>query len=453
MASPQTIINEDERLPMLLGFQRLAENSARQTSFIDRGRGIYVYDTNGREYIEATSSFYVAALGYQHEELIDAIAAQYRELPFYVSALHRTSKTSLDLAEKLRHMVPISNPHFLFAATGSEANDFMIKLLHFQSIARGQAQRRTIIGRRDSYAGGTVASASLGGAHHAEFGLPLPGFLHVSQPDYHGKRVPGESEVEFSSRLATELAAVVGAQPAGSVAAFFAEPVSFSAGLMVPPAAYFPHITRVLREHDIAFVADEVITGIGRTGAWFGAETFDIKPDHCVVAKAITGGYFPLSVLVLGQSLYDDLDKGSEEVGTFAHAATYAAHPVGAAAALKSIEIIERDGLVQHGERMGARLAQRLQQFSDHPLVGDVRGVGLAGAIDFLRRDASDVPINGDAEDIAVRVFECMLDEGVIVRQAGRNIVIAPPLIIEPSEIDEICDRLGRALDAALDTP
>ncbi len=451
MVTSMAPTNEDERLPMLLGFQRVADNRAQNTSFIDHGKGIYVYDTDGREYIEATASFYVAALGYQHEELIDAIAAQYRELPFYVSALQRTSKASLDLAEKLREILPVPDPHILFAVTGSEANDFLIKMLHFQAVARGTPNRRTIIGRYDSYAGGTLAAASLTGGHHAEFGLPLPGFLHVSQPDYHGAREPGESEPEYSARLATELDALIAAQPEASVAAFFAEPVSFSAGLMVPPADYFAAASRVLKQHDVSFVADEVITGFGRTGSLFGCETFGLEPDHCATAKAITGGYFPLSAIALGRELYADLEAGSDAVGVLAHAATHAAHPVGAAAALKTIEIIERDGLVAHAAQMGEHLGRRLHALAGHPLVGRVRNVGLAGAVDFLRRNAHDVPVNNDAEAIAGRVFDNMLKAGVVVRLTGRSIVIAPPLIITESEIDEICDRLIRALDASIE--
>lgn len=451
MATRQTVANEDERLPMLLGFQKVSENQASSTSFIERGKGIYVYDTDGREYIEATASFYVAALGYQHSELIDAIAAQYRELPFYVSALHRTSKASLDLAEKLRDLLPISDPHIIFAATGSEANDFMIKMLYFQAVARGTPQRRTIIGRHDSYAGGTLGSASLTGGHHEEFGLPLPGFLHVSQPDYHGARKPGETPDEYSARLAAELDDLINSQAQGSVAAFFAEPVSFSAGLMVPPAHYFPSIAGVLDKHGVDFVADEVITGFGRTGKLFGCETFDLQPDHCATAKAITGGYFPLSAIALGNDLYADLEAGSESVGVLAHAATHAAHPVGAAAALKTIEIIERDGLVAHAAKMGEHLARRLEALEDHPLVGNTRCVGLAGAVDFLRRGDDDVPVNDDGEAVAGQVFENVLKAGVVVRHTGRSIVIAPPLIITESEIDEICDRLIRALDASIE--
>ena len=441
---------EDERLPMLLGFQRVAENTARDTRFIEYGRGIYVYDSDGREYIEATASFYVAALGYQNAELIDAIEKQYRELPFFVSAMHRTSRASLELAEKLVSLVPVPHAHILFASTGSEANDFLIKLLRFGAVARGQAKRTTIIGRHGSYHGGTLASASLTGGHHEEFALPIEGFRHVAQPDYHGERVPGESAAEFCARLAHELEALIAREPADSIAAFFCEPVSFSAGFKPPPAAYFPAITQVLEAHGIALVADEVITGCGRTGALWGSQRFGLTPTHVTMAKGITSGYFPLSAIAIGAQLYDELESGSERVGTLAHAATYAAHPVGAAAALKTLEIIERDGLVAHAARMGERLRSALQAYAGHPLVGEVRSTGLAAGVDFLRRGSDDRPLNNDADAVLERVYSALLKRGVVARPAGRSLVLAPPLIVQPDEIDEICRPLGLALDDAL---
>lgn len=451
MATPRPQFSNDDRLPMLLGFQEVAANRHSTTRLIERGRGIYVFDTEGREYIEATASFYVASLGYQHEELIDAIEAQYRELPFYVSAVERTSKGSLELAERLSELVPVTRPHVLFASSGSEANDFMIKLFGFQAVARGTPHRRTVIGRVGSYAGGTLATASLTGGHHEEFGLPLAGFRHVSQPDYHGGREPGESPSEFASRLAHEIDDLLHAEPEQSVAALFAEPVSFSAGLAVPPPQYFPAIQSVLKKHDVDLVADEVITGFGRTGNWFGSQTMGFEPDHMVAAKGMTSGYFPLSTAVLGEGLYEDLERGSRVVGTLAHAATYAAHPVGAAAALKTIEIMERDDLIGGAARKGEYLANGLEKLRDHPLVGDVRSLGLAGAVDFLRRDEHDVPVNDDAHEIAQRVAENLLAAGVVARCTDRSIVIAPPLIIEQEELDVVCQRFAEALDAALE--
>ncbi|MGR8921241.1 MAG: aminotransferase class III-fold pyridoxal phosphate-dependent enzyme [Gammaproteobacteria bacterium] len=447
MATPIPVTSEDERLPLILGFQSIAETTSRQTSFIERGKGIYVYDTDGREYIEATASFYVASLGYQHAELIDAIERQYRELPFYVAAKRRTPQVSLELAEKLAALSPVPGAHFLFGSTGSEGNDFLIKMLYFGAVARGEPQRRTVIGRRGSYHGGTLATASLTGAHHEEFGLPLPGFRHVSQPDYHGLREPGETPAQFSARLAEELEATIAAEPEGSVAALFAEPVCFSDGFKPPPAEYFPAVRAVLDRYGVELVADEVITGIGRTGRLFGSETLGLAPHHAVMAKGITSGYFPLSVIAVGAELYAALEEGSERLGVLAHAGTFSAHPVGAAAALKVLEIVERDGLVGHAARMGERLGAGLAAFADHPLVGDVRALGLGAAVDFLRRDAADRPANDDSDAVATAVYDTLLELGMIVRPAGRSIVIAPPLIVRPEEVDEIVGRVGVALD------
>jgi 4-aminobutyrate---pyruvate transaminase len=445
------LLDEDERLPLVLGFQPISDNTSRKTRFMEYGRGIYLYDTDGREYIEATASFYVAALGYQHAELIDAIAAQYRELPFFVSAMNRTCKVSLDLAERLVERLPVKNAHVMFASTGSEAIDFLVKLFYFQAVARGTPQRRTLIARHDSYHGATLAAASLTGAHHEEFGLPLPGFRHVSQPDFHGARRAGETPDAFAARLATELETLIAREPADSIAAFVAEPVSFSAGFRVPPASYFPRIRRVLDAHGIDLVADEVITGYGRTGSWFGCETLGFEPDHLVTAKAITGGYFPLSAIAIGSALYADLERGSAAVGTFAHAATHAAHPIGAAAALKVLEIIERDGLIEHAARMGELLARGLRAHAGHPLVGDVATLGLGGCLDFLRRDADDRPVNEPTAAATCRaVYDALLEAGVIARCTGRQLVFAPPLIVRPDEVVEICRRLGRALDTVL---
>lgn len=266
MASPKPALGSADRLPLILGFQHVAENTRGATQVMEHGKGIYVYDTEGREYIEATASFYVAALGYQNEELIDAIERQYRQLPFFVSALHRTSTASIELAERLVELAPVDDAHIVFGSTGSEANDFLIKMLRFGAVARDEPQRQTVIGRYGSYHGATLATASLTGGHHEEFGLPIEGFRHVAQPDYHGARHPGESEADFATRLAAELETLISNEPEASVAAMFIDPIAFSDGFKVPPAGYFGAVRRVLDAHDVDLVADEVITGFGRTG-------------------------------------------------------------------------------------------------------------------------------------------------------------------------------------------
>ena len=447
----KSAIPNDGRLPMLLGFQAVGENQRANTTLIERGKGIFVYDSEGREYIEASSSFYVAALGYMHEELIEAIKEQYSTLPFYTSAIQRTSQVALDLAERLTELIPVDDSHILFATTGSEANDFLIKLFWFRAVARGLPQKRKIIGRHGSYAGGTLGTASLTGAHHGEFGLPLPDFLHVSQPDFHGCRFAGETKSEYSDRLSDELRTLLEAQPEQSIAAMVAEPVSFSGGISIPPADYFRKITKILRTFEVDLVVDEVITGFGRTGAWFGAQTLGIEPDHLVSAKGITAGYFPLSVAAIGSDMYADLESGSAKMGTLAHAATYAAHPVGAATALKTIEIMQRDGVIASAKSKGEYFAQQLAHLGEHPLVGDIRTIGLSAAIDFFRRDIHDDAINDDAGTVAAAVSACLLKEGIVARQTERCVQFAPPLIIKHAEIDLLVERTSKALDMALD--
>ncbi|MDC1127700.1 aminotransferase class III-fold pyridoxal phosphate-dependent enzyme [Gammaproteobacteria bacterium] len=437
-----------DRLSMLLGFQRVSDNTLDKTKVIEKGKGIYVYDSDGKEYIEATASFYVASLGYQNEELIDAIEEQYRKLPFFVSAMHRAPAKSIELADKLQELVPNKDAHIMFASTGSEANDFLMKMMRFDAVAKGTPDRKTIIGRHSSYHGGTIATASLTGAHHEEFGLPIEGFRHVSQPDYHGSRLPGETEIEYCDRLVSEFEILIEAEPEGTIAAFFAEPLSFSAGFKIPPRGYFEKIQKLLLSHEIQFVCDEVITGFGRTGSVLGSDAMDLEPDHVVMGKALTSGYFPLSAVSLGSSLYEGLEMGSERYGVLAHAGTFSAHPVGAAAALKTLEIIERDKLVDHAKKMGCRLKEGLMPLTEHPLIGDVRTFGLGVGLDFLLRDENDLVLNNDSDERSVEMYEKLLAIGMIARPAGRSLVIAPPLIVQSKEIDDIVSRVSTVLDS-----
>lgn len=448
MTKGLNIADSQERLSMVLGFQPVAENTIDQTTVIEKGKGIYVYDSKGKQYIEATASFYVASLGYQNEELIDAIEEQYRELPFFVSAMHRAPAKSIELADKLQHIAPNKDAHIMFASTGSEANDFLMKMMRFDAVAKGKPKRKTIVGRHSSYHGGTIATASLTGAHHEEFGLPIEGFRHVSQPDYHGSRLAGESEEEYCDRLILEFERLIEQEPEGTIAAFFADPISFSAGFKIPPPGYFERIQTLLLSYEIEFVCDEVITGFGRTGNLFGSDAMGLKPDHVVMGKGMTSGYFPLSAISLGASLYKGLEIGSENHGVLAHAGTFSAHPVGAAAALKTLEIIERDNLTEHAKKMGCRLKDGLMPLAEHPMIGDVRSFGLGVGLDFLLRNESDDVLNTDSDERSIEMYQKLLDAGLIARPAGRSIVIAPPLIIKPEEVDDIISRVSTVLDS-----
>ena len=447
MTEAETLLrNAPEPLRLLMGFQRLSEGTREQVLVLERGKGIFVYDAQGREYIEAASSFYVAGLGYSEDELIEAAVEQMRQLPYYPSAQHRASATAIALAEKIASLVPIPDARIALAATGSEANDFLLKFLRFANVTGGRSERTKVIARLGSYHGGTMASASLTGGHHEEFGLPLPGFLHVEQPDYFNHGRPGETKEEFATRMAEDLEALILREGPETIAAFLTEPASFSCGLIVPPPTYWEKVQAILRRHDILCFADEVVTGFCRTGNLFGCETFGIAPDCMTLGKGLSGGYFPVSAIVMSGDFYDALEQGSDQLGGFAHAATYAGHPVGAAVALKVIEIIERRGILAHVREVGPYLQRKLAAYADHPLIGDVRGVGIAGAIEFHRDGAEAASLAPSST--GCRIFcDRAREHGLLVRGTGSTAIIAPPLIITREQIDELFTRFDRALN------
>lgn len=437
--------NAPEPLKLLMGFQRLSEGTRDQVLVLERGKGIFVYDAQGREYIEAASSFYVAGLGYSEDELIEAAIGQMRRLPYYPSAQHRASDTAIALAEKIAAIAPIPDARVAFAATGSEANDFLLKFLRFANVTGGHPEKTKVIARAGSYHGGTLGSASLTGGHHEEFGLPLAGFLRVGQPDYFNLARSGETREEFATRMADDLEALILREGPETIAAFLTEPASFSCGLIVPPPTYWDKVQEVLRRYDVRCFADEVVTGFCRTGNLFGCETFGIAPDCMTLGKGLSGGYFPVSAIVMSGEFFDALEQGSDELGGFAHAATYAGHPVGAAVALKVIEIIERRGLVDHVRDVGPYLQKKLAGYADHPLIGDVRGVGIAGAIEFHRDNLEAASLAPSSA--GCRVFcERAREHGLLVRGTGSTAIIAPPLIITRDQVDELFERFDRAL-------
>jgi 4-aminobutyrate--pyruvate transaminase len=443
--APSAIATEPYRL--MLGFQPLAHSTPDRTTVMVRGSGVFVYDERGREYLEGASSFYVAALGYSERELVDAAAEQLAKLPFYVSGQYRTTDVTLALADKLASMVPLRDARIAFACSGSEANDFLVKFLRFRNVARGEPRRSKIVARIGSYHGGTLVSASLTGGHHEEFGLPLPGIFHVSQPDLANGRLPDETPEGYAERLARELEDLFLREGPETIAAFFGEPVAFACGLAVPPPAYWPRIQEVCARHGVLCFVDEVVTGFGRTGNWFGSETFAIRPDCMTFGKALSGGYFPISAVAVSGEFYDGLSVASARIGDFPHAATHGGHPVGAAVALRAIEILERRRLVEHVREIAPTLHARIRRYAAHPLVADVRGVGLAAAIEFRSQTGSNVSGGAlAATSLACATFcKRAFANGLLVRGTGATVVVAPPLVITAGELVELFRRFDRA--------
>lgn len=427
----------------LIGFTNLRHARTSRPLVMEKGRGIFLTDENGREYIEGCSSFYSAALGFSEPELVEAAIRQMRQLPAYASGLYRTVPAALALGEKLSAMAPMKGARVAFASTGSEANDFLIKFMRFHNAHRGEPQRTKIIARALSYHGATVATAPLGGfpGTARAFNLPMQDVITVSQPDYPNNKQDGEDEAAYTARLLAEIEqAIVQAGPE-TVGAMILDPVSYSAGCIVPPAGYLSGLRALLERYGVLLFDDEVITGFCRTGHMFAAQTFGMRPNCMTLAKALSGAYFPISAIVMDGDFYDGLERGSDEEGTFSHSATYGGHPVAAAVALRMIQIIEERDILGHVRKVAPRLQQLLASLAGHPMVFNIRGVGLGGAVQLHSR--ADAPgARGQAMQAA------MMAEGLLLRVVKDTINFAPPLIITQAEVEELFARFCRALEA-----
>ena len=414
---------------------------------IERGQGVHVYDDQGKEYIEGLAGLWSVAVGFGEERLVQAAAAQMRKLPFYHSFSHKSHPAAVALAERLVRMAPgpMSKAHF--TSSGSEANDLAIKMIWYYNNALGRIHKKKIISRQRAYHGVSIASASLTGlpAFHRDFDVPLPMMRHVSCPSYWRFGAPGESEEDFATRLAGELEDRILAEGPETVAAFFGEPVMGAGGVIIPPRTYWEKIQAVCRRHDVLIVADEVITGFGRTGRMFGCETYGITPDILVVSKALTSSYIPLSALVFSDAIYQVLADNSAKIGVFAHGFTASGHPVATAVALENLDIIEERGLVAKAAASSPQFQARLREFAKHPYVGEARGIGLIGGLEFVADKATKAAF-AQPGAVGARLAELCQEEGLIIRAIGDIIAFCPPLVIEPGEIDEMFDRFGLAL-------
>ncbi|MBZ3695905.1 aspartate aminotransferase family protein [Phyllobacterium calauticae] len=417
-----------------------------------RGEGAYVYDDDGRQYLEGMSGLWCAALGMSEKRLADVATRQLNTLPYYQNFAHRSTEPAIELAERLLKVAPVPMSKVLFQSSGSEANDTAIKLVWYYFHAKGQTQKRKIIARHRGYHGTSIASASLTGLPHLhrDFNLPLEGFLHVTCPHFYREGLPGETEEAFSTRLAEELDQLILAEGPETVGAFFAEPVMGTGGVIVPPAGYFEKIQAVLRKHDVLLVADEVITGFGRTGNWWGSQTYDMKPDIVTCAKALTAAYMPLSALLISERVYQGMRAQSEKIGVFGHGYTYGAHPVACAVGVEALRIYEEDGIIDNVPALAARMQAAMAPLADHPLIGEVRGVGLMWAVELVRDKQSKEAFAPDMQ-FGLGVQNRAFERGLVCRSLGTGIALAPPLICTEEQIDEIVARFTQALDASLD--
>lgn len=415
-----------------------------------RGNGIHVIDESGKEYIEAMAGLWCASLGFSEKRLAEAGYKQLLDLPYYHTFFDKGHLASVDLAEKLLSIAPKPMSRVLFQCSGSEANDAAIKLVWYYHNAIGKPEKKKIIGRERGYHGNTVASVSVSGQPHmrAGFDIPLPMFKHTDNPHYYRFHNEGESEEQFADRMAANLEALILAEGPDTVAAFFGEPVQGGGGAITPPRTYWEKIQKVLRKYDVLLIADEVIAGFGRTGNMWGCETYGIQPDMISCAKALSAAYQPISALMISDKVYDAVESLSAANGTFGHGFTYGAHPVACAVALETLKIYEERDIVGQVRKVGPVMQAGLGKFRDHPLVGDVRGVGLFAGVELMKDPRARTPWAPE-QKVGTMVQDHALRHGLIVRAIGDRIAFTPPLIITELQIDEMCRRFQRALDDA----
>ena len=415
---------------------------------ITKGKGIYVYDENGKAYIEGLAGLWCTALGFDEERLVEAAMAEMRKLPYYHSFSHMSHDVGIDLAEKLVQMAPVPMSKVFFTNSGSEANDTAVKLVWYYNNALDRPGKKKIISRIKAYHGVTVASASLTGLpnNHRSFDLPIANILHTDCPHHYRFAEPGESEEAFATRMAENLEKMILEEGPETVAAFIAEPVMGAGGVFVPPPTYFEKVQAVLKKHDVLFIVDEVICGFGRTGNLWGCETFNLEPDIMTIAKALTSAYLPLGAVLISEPIYQALVKESEKIGIFGHGYTYTGHPVCAAVALEALKIYQERDIVGHVRRVAPRLQDGLRRLADHPLVGEVRGIGLIAAVELVKDKATKESFD-PAGAVGLYLGKQAQKHGLIVRALGDIIAFSPPLIMTGEEIDEMLARFGKALD------
>lgn len=433
------------------GYTNLKKHEKIGPHIIERGSGIRVFDDNGNSYIEGLAGLWCTSLGFSEERLIEAAVREFKRLPYYHGFGGRTPDVTIELAERLVKMAPVPMSKALFANSGSEATDLAVKLIWYYHNAIGKPEKKKIISRIKGYHGVTVCSASLTGLPHLhnDFDLPIAGIMHTSCPHHYRFGYEGESEEDFASRCASDLEELIEREGADTIAAFFAEPVMGAGGVIVPPKTYFEKIQKILKKHDILLLADEVICGFGRTGNMWGTTTFDMKPDMITMAKALSSAYLPISALLINEKIYQAMVGQSEKLGIFGHGGTYAGHPVSAAVALETLNIYEERNIISHVQAMSPAMQNGLRALADHPLVGEVRGVGLVAGVELVKNKETKEPFDPKLT-VGAHCQAKTLDNGLIIRAVGDTLAFCPPLIINEAEIGEMISSFSKGLDQTL---
>ena len=418
--------------------------SEKGTRVITKGKGVYIWDSEGHQILDAMSGLWCVNLGYGREELTQAAYKQMQELPYYNNFFQCTHPPAIELSSKLGAISPADLNHVFFTGSGSEANDTVVRMVRHYWQLLGQPEKQIILSRKNAYHGSTVAAASLGGMSgmHEQGGLPIPNIHHIAQPYWFEEGGDNDPDA-FGLEVAQELERAINHYGVDNIAGFIAEPIQGAGGVIIPPESYWPAIQNIIDEHEILLIADEVITGFGRLGEWFATDVYQIKPDLIPFAKGVTSGYLPLGGVLVNDKVTDVVSKGGE----FIHGFTYSGHPAACAVALENLEIIERENILELVKNKTAPyLEERWKKLSDHPLIGEARIKGLVAAIEISNnkdtrgRFSSDISAGSICRDIAI-------SNGLVMRAVGDTMIIAPPLIISESEIDELIDKTTKTLD------
>ena len=432
---------------VLYGFTDLPTIHERGPVILTHGKGAHVYDVHGREYLDANSGLWNMVAGFDHPGMAEAAKAQYDRFPGYHSFFGRMSDQTVALSEKLIEVSPYSEGRVFFTNSGSEANDTMVKMLWFLNGVEGNPQKRKIITRINSYHGVTAVAASMTGKPYNElFGLPLDGFLHADCPHYWRFGEDGESEEAFTTRMAANLEALIEKEGADTIAGFFAEPVMGAGGVIPPSKGYFQAIQPILKRHGIPLISDEVICGFGRTGALWGCEAYDFVPDAIISSKNLTAGYFPMGAVILGGELNDRVQAASEKVEEFPHGFTASGHPVGCAIALKAIDVIMNEGLIDNVNRLTPHFEAGMARLAEHENIGEARGRGFMGALEAVADKATKTPFAPELS-VSEKIANACTDNGLICRPLGQAIVLCPPFIMTEALLDDMFARLETSIN------
>jgi len=419
---------------------------------MERGDDITLTDHKGNQFVDAFAGLYCNNIGYNRPEISEAISQQAQKLAFYHAYVGHSHEPLIRLSERLIRMAPAGMSKVYYGSSGSDANETQTKLVWYYNNILGRPEKKKIISRHRAYHGSSVTSGSMTGlpAFHNAFDLPLARIKHTTTPHYYWGHADGESEHDFAKRCANNLEQMILDEGPDTVAAFIGEPILGTGGIIPPPEGYWPAIQEVLRKYDVLLIADEVVTGFGRIGTDFGCDYYGIEPDLMTVAKGLTSGYLPLSGVLVGDKVWNVLEQGADQFGPFGHGYTYSAHPLCVAAANANLDVIEREGLTGNARDVGNYFQQQLHEvFDAHPLVGEVRGEGLLGAVEFVADRAGRQAFRSDLK-VGARIATACNERGLIARAMPNGDILgfAPPLTVSREQIDDIVDRAKQAVDA-----